>query len=176
MSNWRQAAKRALGRDGGFSEVSEKLTSQNLPSETRMNAGAKIEAEVYPVYPVYPVNRVCPRIHFLDNTTYSSNFLRGNNHKHANPTFYMEGSPETPDKPNKPNKPQNAGYSVPQGSKIPRSIVVAVNSGDPEKIAAVVAFHPSLAERSAIREFEGGMTRLDADLATLLDVLDEAEN
>jgi hypothetical protein len=54
-------------------------------------------------------------------------------------------------------------------------IVVAVMTGDPEKIAAVVAADPDLMERAAIREHEGNMSRPDAEIAALFDFIDESE-
>jgi hypothetical protein len=51
-------------------------------------------------------------------------------------------------------------------------IAIAVNSGDPAMIAAAVASDPDLEERASIREHDGKMTRLEANLATLLDILD----
>jgi hypothetical protein len=53
-------------------------------------------------------------------------------------------------------------------------IVAAVRSDDPALIAAAVASDADLSERAAIRQYDGGMCRLDAELATLLDVIDEA--
>jgi arylsulfatase A-like enzyme len=52
--------------------------------------------------------------------------------------------------------------------------VVAVKTGDPALIAAAVAADPDLAERAAIREFDGNMSRLDAEIATLFDAIEEA--
>jgi hypothetical protein len=55
-----------------------------------------------------------------------------------------------------------------------RLIIAAVKSGYPAKISAAVAADPDLIERAAIREYDGNMPRIDAELAILLDVLDEA--
>ena len=41
-------------------------------------------------------------------------------------------------------------------------------------IAAAVAEDPDLGERASIKEFDGNMTMLDAQIATLHDALDEA--
>ena len=50
---------------------------------------------------------------------------------------------------------------------------LALSSSDPARIAAAVAVDPDIAERAAIREFDGGMCRRDAEVAALHDVLDE---
>jgi hypothetical protein len=48
---------------------------------------------------------------------------------------------------------------------------LALSSGNPAKIAAAVAADPDIAERAAIREFDGGMDRRDAEIAALRDFL-----
>lgn len=52
-------------------------------------------------------------------------------------------------------------------------IAKAVNSGCPALISITLAYFPDLQERAAIKEFDGGMPRLDAELSTLMDELDE---
>lgn len=61
------------------------------------------------------------------------------------------------------------------GPKWDREIVIgrAVNSGCPALISITVAYFPDLQERAAIKEFDAGMSRLDAELSTLMDELDE---
>lgn len=54
-----------------------------------------------------------------------------------------------------------------------RLITRAVNSGCPALISITVAYFPDLQERAAIKEFDAGMSRLDAELSTLMDELDE---
>jgi hypothetical protein len=53
-------------------------------------------------------------------------------------------------------------------------IVAAVRSGAPAQIAAAVTSDADLGERAAIRQYDGGMSRIDAELATLMDAMDEA--
>lgn len=53
---------------------------------------------------------------------------------------------------------------------------LALSSGDPAKIAAVVAADPDIAERAAIREFDGGLSRRDAEVAALQDALGEIDD
>jgi len=176
MSNWRAAAQMVLSGGGGFPEVSKTITSRNPPAENRMNARAGSASEVSEVSAVYNVPL---RINtfFEKNTTYSKNSRERGNHKGADSGDHIGGTAKTPHKPQKPPKPVNPVsevYAVPGSASIPRAIVVAVRTGDPAKIAAAVAADPDLIERSAIREHDGGMCRLDADLATLLDVIDEA--
>jgi hypothetical protein len=48
---------------------------------------------------------------------------------------------------------------------------LALASGNPAKISAAVAADPGIAERAAIREFDGGMGRRDAEIAALRDFL-----
>jgi hypothetical protein len=50
----------------------------------------------------------------------------------------------------------------------------ALASGNPAKIAAAVAADPDIAERAAIREYDGGMSRRDAEAAALQDFLSDA--
>lgn len=45
---------------------------------------------------------------------------------------------------------------------------------DPAQISAAVASDEDLGERAAIRQYDGNMPRIDAELATLMDALDEA--
>jgi hypothetical protein len=131
MSNWRQAAQIALGREGGVSEVSEKLTSENPPSETRMNAGAGFSPKVSEVSEVFnPPLRI--NTFFEKNTTYTKNSMEGGNRSNADSRDNIRWASKTPHKPQKPPKPiskVSEVYEVPEGSSIPRSIVAAVNSG-----------------------------------------------
>lgn len=53
---------------------------------------------------------------------------------------------------------------------------LALSSGDHEQISAAVAADPDIAERAAIREYEGGMSRRDAEVAALQDALDEIDD
>lgn len=52
---------------------------------------------------------------------------------------------------------------------------LALSSGDPAKIAVAVAADPDIAERAAIREYDGGMNRRDAEIAALHDFLGDIE-
>jgi hypothetical protein len=52
-------------------------------------------------------------------------------------------------------------------------IVAAIRTGDPARISTVVASNPDLGERAAIREIEGRMSRPDAEIAVLHDVVEE---
>ena len=49
----------------------------------------------------------------------------------------------------------------------------ALASGDPARISAAVAADPDIAERAAIREYDGGLSRRDAEVAALRDFLGE---
>jgi hypothetical protein len=99
------------------------------------------------------------------------------NDRNADSEIHDRVTAKTPDKPNKPHNQVNSVSevnSVNGRASGPRSIVVAIRTGDPAKIAAAVAADPDLAERAAIREYEGSMDRLDAELATLLDAIEGA--
>lgn len=50
-----------------------------------------------------------------------------------------------------------------------------LSSGNPARISAAVAADPDIAERAAIREFDGGLSRRDAEIAALQDFLGEIE-
>jgi hypothetical protein len=52
-------------------------------------------------------------------------------------------------------------------------IIAAIRTGDPTRISTVVASNPDLLERAAIREIEGGMSRPDAEIAVLHDIVEE---
>jgi hypothetical protein len=119
--------------------------------------------------------------HFQQTTTYSSKNIGGLPAQGCGQASHINTDPQKPDKPNKPPHAEtpevnsvSAVNSVhDSASKLGWRVVVAVMSGDPAKIAAAVAVDPELVERAAIKEFDGGMTRADAEVSTLMDVLDE---
>ncbi|UEM08228.1 hypothetical protein JL101_036415 (plasmid) [Skermanella rosea] len=53
------------------------------------------------------------------------------------------------------------------------AIASALKSGDPARIAAIVASDPDLSERAAISEYDGGMPRRDAERAALLQAVED---
>jgi hypothetical protein len=176
MSNWRAAAQMVLSGGGGFPEVSKTITSRNPPAEIRMNAGAGSASGVSEVYAVYNTplriktfsEKILPIV---------ENYLEIGNYRMVDSGDHIRVTAKTLHKPQKPPKPVNSVsevYAVPGTVSIPRSIVAAVRTGDPAKIASAAAADPDLAERAAIREYDGKMPRLDAELATLLDAIDEA--
>ena len=55
-------------------------------------------------------------------------------------------------------------------------IANALDSGTPEAIHAIVKSCPDLEERAAIREYDGGMHRSEAEAAALRDVLAEFDH
>jgi hypothetical protein len=57
------------------------------------------------------------------------------------------------------------------GNALIRAASLALSSGSPAKIAAAVAADPDLAERAAIRQYDGGLSRRDAEIAALQDFL-----
>ena len=61
------------------------------------------------------------------------------------------------------------------GNALIRAARLALSSGSPARIAAAVAADPDIAERAAIREYDGGMSRRDAEVAALQDFLGEIE-
>lgn len=65
----------------------------------------------------------------------------------------------------KRDKWDRAGAKLDRGKLIAR----AVMSGCPAIISITVSYFPDLQERAAIKEFDGKIPRLDAELSTLLD-------
>jgi hypothetical protein len=176
MGDWRMAAEMALGGGSRFREVSESITSGNLQSETRVESKAEKDVAVYSVYSVYncsPIKKAISDEILLKVEKYEDD----NDQKHVEIRPHSQTHQKKPDKPDKPPtqvNPVSSVYSVCSGEHvIDCKIVVAVMTGDPTKIAAAVACNPDLLERAAIREIEGNMSRLDAELSTLLDAIGE---
>src|SRR4051812_402486 len=151
MSKWRLAVQQILGPSRGFSEVSESETSRNLHPETRMDSGdAKSQGGCSGLsglfgYDPSPKKTISDKL-LLKVEKYGDTY----NRRYVDEHSYIQ-TPQQ--KPNKPEQPQKLVYSVNSVCAVrpDQAIVKAVMTGDPKRIAAVVAANSDMQERAAIR-------------------------